>query len=275
MPLPEGFALPPLPYLVALVVAIATIGVLLVALRPPVTQATILAFTPWIVAGAALHVLYVVDAVSPAAAPLLGTPAVYLTTFAIAGAVWAGASFLGASRRSEARIARWLGAVGLGIAAVAVGFVLLMGIQRGNLAVAWPLIATVVSVVVAALAWLGLSLTHTPVVARTGAVGALVVFSHVFDGVSTAIGVDILGVGERSPLPRLVMDAAAALPGAETLGVGWPFAVVKLALALAVVALFADYVEESPAEGYLLLGLIAAAGLGPAVHNVLLFAVGG
>jgi uncharacterized membrane protein len=51
--------------------------------------------------------------------------------------------------------------------------------------------------------------------------------------------------------------------------------VVKLVLVGGVVVLFADYIEDEPTEGYLLLGFIAAVGLGPGVHNLLLFAVTG
>ncbi|PHQ45435.1 DUF63 domain-containing protein, partial [Halorubrum sp. C3] len=51
------------------------------------------------------------------------------------------------------------------------------------------------------------------------------------------------------------------------------FLLVKLAVASAVVWLFAAYVREEPAEGYLLLGFVAAMGLGPAAHNLLLFSV--
>jgi len=56
-------------------------------------------------------------------------------------------------------------------------------------------------------------------------------------------------------------------------GEGWLFLLVKLAVASAVVWLFAGYIRETPGEGYLLLGFVAAVGLGPAAHNLLLFAV--
>jgi len=67
------------------------------------------------------------------------------------------------------------------------------------------------------------------------------------------------------------MEFAAHLPTEPYLGVGWLFVLVKVALVAVVVVLLADYVREVPGEGYLLLGLVAAVGLGPGVHNVLLF----
>jgi uncharacterized membrane protein len=45
-------------------------------------------------------------------------------------------------------------------------------------------------------------------------------------------------------------------------------------LSVAIVALLAEYVEEAPAEGHLLLAGLAAVGLGPGVHNLLLFLAG-
>jgi uncharacterized membrane protein len=63
------------------------------------------------------------------------------------------------------------------------------------------------------------------------------------------------------------------LPSLPVVGEGWLFLLVKLAVATAVVWLFAAYVRETPAEGYLLLGFVAAMGLGPAAHNLILFSV--
>nr|NIS28553.1 DUF63 domain-containing protein [Actinomycetota bacterium]NIU64024.1 DUF63 domain-containing protein [Actinomycetota bacterium]NIW25823.1 DUF63 domain-containing protein [Actinomycetota bacterium]NIX20692.1 DUF63 domain-containing protein [Actinomycetota bacterium] len=68
---------------------------------------------------------------------------------------------------------------------------------------------------------------------------------------------------------------AGALPTAELLGVGWLFVAVKLGVAGAVVWLFADFVEDDPRQGYLLLAVVAAVGLGPGVHNLLLYAAAG
>jgi uncharacterized membrane protein len=87
--------------------------------------------------------------------------------------------------------------------------------------------------------------------------------------------VDLLGFGERTPVSQAVLDVAASLPTAETFGVGWLFVLVKLAIAEVVVFLFADFVREDPTEGFLLLGAVAAVGLGPGVHNLLLFMVAG
>lgn len=263
MVLPDGFALPPLPYLLPLLLATAAVLTLLVRRRPAVRQSTVLAFVPWMIAGAAAHVLDAAGTAPSALAPLLGTPSVYISTFVCAGAIWA---------LSTERVLAIAGTVG---ALCSVGAVLAVGYFWGAIAFFWPLLALVISIVLTVGTW-GLFRRAFPVAAGTTAVvGILVVFGHVLDGISTAIGIDVLEVHERSPLPRAIMGFAETLPTAEVIGVGWLFVLVKLVLACGIVWLMTEYVEDAPSEGYLLLALIAAVGLGPGVHNLLLFAVGG
>ncbi|MDL5362709.1 DUF63 family protein [Halalkalicoccus sp. NIPERK01] len=263
MVLPDGFSLPPLAYLLVLLAAAAAVAALLSRRRPPIGEATVLAFVPWMVAGAAGHVLEVIDAVPEVVAPLLGTPSVYVSTFVLAGAVWG---------LSDDRV---LALAGTLAALFAVGAAFAVGYLRGTITPVWPVVALVGSIVLAAGTW-GLFRRALPgVAATTGAAGALVVLGHALDGVSTAVGIDVLEVAERSPLPRAIMGFAETLPTSEVIGVGWLFVLVKLLLATGIVWLMAEYVEDAPSEGFLLLGAIAAVGFGPGVHNLLLFAVGG
>ncbi|ELY58846.1 hypothetical protein C493_06157 [Natronolimnohabitans innermongolicus JCM 12255] len=99
----------------------------------------------------------------------------------------------------------------------------------------------------------------------------IVVFGHTVDGVSTAIGYDVLGAGEEVPLSRLILEAGESLPTAEYIGGGWLFILVKVGLALVILGLFKEYVEERPRQARTLLAGVAALGLGPGIHNVLLF----
>lgn len=275
MVLPTGFALPPLPYLVGLVAAGGIVGAGLYRHRPPVTAAVVLATTPWMVAGAVGYALYQLEAVPDVVAPLFGSPAVYVTAAIAAGAVWLATAVddWPASGHSLRSTPGALGVTGCLVAGAALGYALQVGLEGGELELFWPLAVVGWSAVVTALAW-WLLRTVRPEVAATGRVGVLVVFAHALDGVSTAVGADVYGYGEQSPLSRAILELAASLPTAGTLGSGWLFVLVKLALAGLVLVVLVDSVRERPSEGNLLLAGVTAVGLGPGAHNVVLFAVG-
>ncbi len=266
--LPDGFALPPVPYLVGLLVAVTLVVGGLYRRRPSVTDRHILGVVPWMGVGSCLHVLYVIEALPPAIAPLAATATVYLTVVITVGALW----LLADSRDRWSPPAVFF-ATGMPTLTVVIVAALLVGSTRGTLTLGWPLVGFLASIPVTAAVWLVLRRLRPHETAVVGLVGALVVFGHMLDAVSTTVGVDILGFGERTPLSRWILDAAATLPTASVLGTGWLFVLVKALLVGVIVVLFADYVEEAPAEGYLLLGVIAAVGLGPGLHNLVLFAV--
>ena len=269
MILPTGFGVPPAPYLLALAVALALSGGALYVRRPPVTAATVTALAPWMAAGGALYALYQTGAVPASIAPLFGSPAVYATVGALAGLLWAALADRPADPWTAKSTPAILAAVGGG--ALAVALAAAGATPRADGA---PLLSggiVLLSSVGAALVWVALS--RVADVSAAGTVGAVVVFGHTLDGISTAIGYGLLGFGEQTPLSRLVIEAGAALSGPGLLGGAWLFVLVKAVLGAAIVALFEEYVREEPTEGYLLLGLIAAVGLGPGFHNVVLFAI--
>jgi len=265
MALPEGFALPPLPYLGALLVSVIAVGGLLLRRRPPLTERVVLSLAPWMVVGSALHALFQIDAVSPSLAPLLGTPAVYLTTFVVAGLVWLAA--LSAAPEGVPRILGGAGTVAFLAAAATV-------LASAGAVHPWlSLGGVVVAAILTGACWLTLARLAPGTTTTTGGVGALVLFAHALDGVSTAIGADLLAFTERTPLSAAILEFAGSLPTADPFGSGWLFVLVKLALAAGIVHLFADYVREEPEQAYLLLAFVVAVGLGPGAQNVLLFAV--
>ena len=77
--LPSGFALPPLPYLVGLLAALAATGAALHRTRPPVTEGTVAALAPWMAAGGGLYALFQTGAVpaAPVAASATNRPTRY------------------------------------------------------------------------------------------------------------------------------------------------------------------------------------------------------
>jgi len=267
--LPEGFALPPLPYLVVLAVGLVAVGALLRRRRPSVTDATVVALTPWMVLGSALHVLYALETLPPVVRPLAGTPAVYLTVAVVAGATWLGAD---AGAGDADTTPRFVGGVGLVALVPVVAAALGVGAGRGSLRLL-PSIAILVGAVAVAVATWALLRRGYAGVTATGRAGALAVAGHALDGVSTAVGIDLLGFDERTPLSALVLEFAASLPTNSLIGSGWLFVAVKLVVVSVVVIALTETVREDPVWGRLLLGFVAAVGLGPGAHNVLLFAV--
>jgi len=265
--LPSGFALPPLPYLA--VVAAATLAVLagLRRERPAVDARVVLAFAPWMVLGSSLYVCFQLVLFPDAVAPLFGSPIVYATTFAAAGATWL------AARRAAPSVPAvpTLAAVGAALAVLPVAAALYRGWTEQTLTLAWPLGAVAAAAVLTAGTWAVVARLRPEDAATVGAAGVLAVFGHALDATSTTVGIDVLGYGEQTPLSAAIIEFAAGLPTEPLLGSGWLFVLVKLALAAAVVALLADYVRELPSEGNALLGVVAAVGLGPGVHNVVLF----
>jgi uncharacterized membrane protein len=266
--LPSDFGLPPTQYVMGLVGASVVVGVLLYRNRPPVTEETVTAMAPWMAAGGTLYALYQVGGVPTGAAPLFGSPAVYVTVGILAGGVWLGTVDRPGDRWGPDTAPGVLATVGTTLLAVAL---LVAHGETDAPALGTSGLILVASVLAAAVVWGGLRRFGD--VAATGTVGVLTVFGHALDGVSTAVGYDALGFGEQTPLSRIVLQAGEALPTADLVGAGWLFVLVKLALAALVVVLFETYVREEPAEGYLLLGLVAAVGLGPGAHNAVLFAI--
>jgi uncharacterized membrane protein len=218
------------------------------------------------VAGSSLYVLYQIQVVPPALRPLFSSPAVYGTTLVLAGIVWLVALRTGAEYRV-------LAAGGMLAIVPPAAVALAVGAANGTLSPAWPLAGVVISTVLGAAAWIGFRQLK-PEDARTmGVAGALVLFAHALDGVSTAIGVDVLNFGEKTPLSRFVLEIAGALPTAPVIGTGWLFVVVKLAVAGLVLWFLGDMVRDDPQFGNALVLVVIAVGLGPGAHNILLFTV--
>lgn len=268
--LPSGFALPPLPYLLAVVLGSVAVVGLLYRRSPTITPRVVTAFAPWMVAGATGYALFQVDAVPAVVEPLFGNPIVYATTFLLAGAVWVASADHSPDRWGLPSVPGVVGATGVAVAGTLLAYAFVVGIARDTLSLFWPVVGLVVAVALAAVTWfvardrIGVGVTGSP--------GGLVLFGHVLDGVSTAVGTH-LGFAEQTPLSDVVIEFGAGLPPAVLLGDAWLFVLVKLLLAVVVLYLFTGYVREEPAEGSLLLGVVAAVGLGPGAHNLVLFAL--
>lgn len=270
MVLPEGFTLPPLLYLVPLVVVLVAAGALLWTLRPSVTDRVVLAIVPWMVTGGAAHSLYIADALPPGIEPLFGVPAVYLAFGAVAGVVWLFAEVT-TSTRTYHDPALYLFVAGMLGASISLAVVVSWGTSTGDLDLLWPAAGLVASIVVTAVVWIVARRIVPATTTLAAWTGVVVLFGHVLDGITTAIGVEVLNAGERSPLAQIILDVGSLLPTADLIGGSWVFIVVKIILPLVVLVLFREYLEDAPSQARFLLAIIAAVGLGPGVYNSLLF----
>ncbi|MDG5776394.1 DUF63 family protein [Haloarculaceae archaeon H-GB2-1] len=274
MVLPSGLVVPELEYVLGLAVLTVVVVVLLVSMDSAVTNATVVAFGPWMVIGGGLHAFYVIRAFPRWAMPLFSAPAVYVTTFDLLCLVWLGAQFVARVWDKPAVVPRYVGGVGTGVLIVLVGSLFWQAVPFGGPHFLWPATIVLVSGMLTVVVYFLVSIWRTEAVSRVGLAGMLVVLAHTLDGISTAVGVDVLGTGERSPLPRAIMEFAGTLPTAEVVGVGWLFVLVKLVVAVVLLVYISAWVDDDPTWGRLALAFTAALGLGPASNNLFLFVIG-
>lgn len=264
--LPEGFTIPSLPVTLGLLVGLALVGALLVQIRPTVTDRLILGLTPWIALGGTLHGLHQLAVIPAVIEPFFGTAAVYATVTILAGATW----LLALSVTESPALT--VGVVGGGAFAMTLAYGIMTTSVTGG-AMALVIGIGVGSSILTWIAWRCLRYHEQDTVRVGGWTGIVVVFGHALDGVSTAVGYDVLEVAERTPLARRILELGEALPTEPLLGAGWLFILVKIVLAGIIVRYFRNYVDEKPSEARLVLLVIAAVGLGPGVHNLFLFLV--
>jgi uncharacterized membrane protein len=266
--LPEGFALPPIRYLLGLTIAGAVVLLSMRDIPDPINAHDVLAFLPWMVVGATAHVLFVQGYLSTAIAPLAGTPTVYVTTAIGALGSWRGLRALVTVTR--ARQILLIG--GGGISVVLIGWLF----AQVNTTIWRPLIiivgSTLAAVLITGTTWIIVRFKINAI-SETRPLGPVVLFGHALDGITTAVGVDVLGFGERSPLSALILEVGSSIPGVSAIGGGWQFILIKLIVISGVLWLFIEYIRSDRTQAELLLGLMTAVGVGPAIHNLLLFSV--
>ncbi|PSQ42449.1 hypothetical protein BRD17_08710 [Halobacteriales archaeon SW_7_68_16] len=123
---------------------------------------------------------------------------------------------------------------------------------------------------------------YRPVVHEgTGTVGLVVLWAHAIDGVANVVAADWLPVlghpiesyGAKHVVNRAIIGVTESLQPAAVsaaIGTSWPFLVVKLAVALAIVWLFDRTIfEDTPRYAVLLLIAASAVGLGPGTRDML------
>ncbi|MFB6155998.1 MAG: DUF63 family protein [Haloferacaceae archaeon] len=275
-------------YVVVLLLALIGVVFLLRRLRIGEDRRFYFALVPFMFFGGALRV--VEDAndmgdpslISYPWNTLIISPIIYFTVFfvtlaALLAAVWV------ARRGLTENYERPLFGVGLVALLASLGYLVALAATPDNSVVFYPQVITVILVgttVATAVVW-WLVGRYAPEINRgTGLMGVVVIWGHAVDGVANVVGLDwmsALNAGAnlvpKHPVNRAIVDVTGAILPASVLAVtgdAWPFLVVKLAAAVAVVWIFdAEIFEESPRYAILMLVAITAVGLGPGTRDML------
>ncbi|MFP4627652.1 MAG: DUF63 family protein [Halobacteriales archaeon] len=177
---------------------------------------------------------------------------------------------------------RPVAAIGVALLAAVLAYIAYLATHIPDLTVSAPmLVLTVVGATVVAAGVHAATTRFAPVVNEaTGPIGPVVVWGHALDGFANVLSLDwggALGLGRtygsKHVINELVVDVTTAVqPAAVTdaIGSAWPFLVLKVAVATAIVWLFNDELyEESPRFFLLMLVAVLALGLGPGTRDVL------
>jgi len=275
-------------YVVILLVALSGLVFLLRALDLGTDRELFFSLLPFVFFGGALRV--VEDATDAAADPLIGyplntlliSPVIYFTVFGVTLAAVV-ASVALARRNVVGDYTRPLLGSGIAVLVATLIFLLWSAVAPDGPGTFYPQVIVVIllgSTVSAAGTW-WLIERYAPVInLGTGRMGFVVIWGHAVDGVANVVGLDwmvALGAGPnlvpKHPVNRAIVEITGSTLPASVLAVTgdtWPFLVVKLVAATAVVWLFDEQIfDENPRYAILLMVAILAVGLGPGTRDML------
>ncbi len=276
-------------YVVILLIALTGLIFLLKRLSLGTDRDLFFALIPFVFFGGALRVVEDVTDTGGADAAityplntLLISPIIYFTVFAVTLGALLGSVAL-ARRDVIDHYTRPLVGSGVAVLGVTLAFLFWSAIRPDGPGTFYPQVLAVIlagATVTAGGTWWLIERYAPGINAGTGRIGFVVIWGHAIDGVANVVGLDwmvALGAGPnlvpKHPVNQAVVDITAATLPASVLAVTgdtWPFLVVKLVAATAVVWLFDERIfEESPQYTILLLVAILAVGLGPGTRDML------
>ncbi|PSP73931.1 hypothetical protein BRC86_07515 [Halobacteriales archaeon QS_3_64_16] len=223
------------------------------------------------------------SAISYPLSTIIISPVIYFTVFAVTLAAVLASVWLAREQRFDvqeySRPLLWAG-----IAVLAGTIVLLFALAVGTRSVAFypqmSILVLGITTLVAGGVWAGVRRFAPEITYGTAGIGFVILWGHTLDGVANVIASDwaqAIGLpfeySAKHPVNRFIIDATQGiLPPSltATIGTAWPFLLVKIVAALAVVWLFDETIfEESPRYAILLLVAILAVGLGPGTRDML------
>jgi uncharacterized membrane protein len=210
---------------------------------------------------------------------LIISPFIYFTVFFLTVAALLGCKWLAYTDRAETYHdpLRLFGGVVLAVATL-----YLVSLSATTDYVGWfPMVFVVTMALSSAIAYgafVAVERYRPAINAGTGYVGLVVIWGHTVDGVANVIASDwtqVFGVGEygaKHPINRIIIDITNSIqPASFTAAIGdsWPFLVIKVIVAVAILAVFDErFVEENPRYAVMLLVAIVAVGLGPGTRDM-------
>jgi len=218
---------------------------------------------------------------------LIISPFIYGTVFLIALGCLLASTWLANSGTSDTYY-KPLAGMGVAVLSITVGYLTYLSIAtdyvnlQPSILVATVGLATLFSVgayVITDRLWPSMH-------AGTGLMGLIVLWGHSIDGVANVLANDWTWVwdlgeyGAKHPFNQFIMDATNAIQGGTSIagiyvGEAWPFALVKIIVPVAILAVFdEEFMIESPRYAVMLLGAIVAVGLGPGTRDMLRIAFG-
>ena len=276
-------------YAVTLLLALVGVIFLLRRLGVGERRSFFYALVPFSFFGGALRVVEdAMDAVPQGVEPaitfplntLIISPIIYFTVFAITltallVAVWVARSGYADSYDYP------LAGIGIVVLVATLGYLTYLAVTADYVSF-YPQITAVVLVASTALTaaiWAGVVRYVPSLLSGTGRMGAVILWGQIVDGVANVVGIDwavALGLPgnlvPKHPVNRALIGVGEQFPAAVTdvIGTAWPFLVVKVVAALAVVWVFDETIfEDSPRYAILLLVAILAVGLGPGTRDML------
>ena len=228
-----------------------------------VTAEMVAATLPWF---AIVGVAYAIRQSTPlpgVLTVLLKTPTAFLTIGVIVAVLWL---FLPYTRMEN--YAYGTAAIGLLIVGGSSIVIFFTGNPQ-SVVLLWEGVAVGIAIAITILVWVVFvrRWDHSIV----GWLGVSVLFAHTLDATTTGVGLTILSVNERNPLSAFIIQTANAV---GPMGVGViVFLLVKVGVALLIASVLRGSTVESRRDTAGLLVVAAGAGLAPAVHNLVLFAL--
>jgi uncharacterized membrane protein len=268
------------------------IGVLFLLRRLEVAEERELVFAlvPFMLFGGALRVVEDAFDATPAGVEPLVTyplntliisPVIYGTVFLVTLAALLGSVALERRDIVEA-YENALAVIGSVFLLLTVGYLAVLAVTTAyvSLHLQMLVVTLVLATALAIAVYAGLEAYYPEVNAGTVRVGLVVLWAHAIDGVANVLAadwMDALGIplsySPKHPANRIIIDVTETVQPASIQSViytSWPFLVIKLLLATAIIWLFDDrFFEESPRYAVLLLVAIVAVGLGPGTRDML------